>query len=77
MGKRLRIVYLDQCIAAPSRSIRLDVTHARLDTTKIAALCKRLKCNRPSVIELGFAASTSVLEPLNIYLAHNLSSLAW
>src|SRR6516164_7205881 len=65
-GKRLRIVYLDQCVAAPSRSIRLDVTHARLDATEIAALFERLKCNRPSLIELGFAASTSVFEPLNI-----------
>jgi hypothetical protein len=42
-GKCLRIVYLDQCVAAPTRSVSLDVTHARLDSTPITALCERLK----------------------------------
>jgi hypothetical protein len=44
-GKRLRVVYLDQYIAAPSRSIGLDVTHAVLNSTPIAALRERLKCS--------------------------------
>jgi hypothetical protein len=42
------------------------VTHTVPNTAKIAALCERLKGSRPSLIELGFADSTSVFEPLDI-----------
>src|SRR5262245_647130 len=71
-GERLGIVDFDQSIAAPSRSIRLDMTHALIDATPIAILCKRLEGRRPGVIEVGFVDGASVLEPLNIKLPHDV-----
>jgi hypothetical protein len=61
---------IDQYIAAPSRSVRLEVTYARFRATPISALCKRLECRRPSLIEFGFSSSP-ILELLKIQLGHS------
>src|SRR5437763_6926890 len=68
-GKGFGVVDLDQGIAAPRRSIRLNVTYTCFNSSPITTSCERLECGSPRLIEFRFGRSP-ILETLKIQLAH-------
>src|SRR4029453_403924 len=69
--KRLRVLYLDQHVSAPSRAVRLVVLHAAVDdVTPIPRSGERLEALAPCLVELSFSDALGVDETLEIHLAH-------
>src|SRR5438067_186785 len=68
-GKGFGVVDLDQGIAAPRRSVRLNMTYTCFNSSPITTSCERLECGSPRLIEFRFGRSP-ILETLKIQLAH-------